>query len=142
MVTVQVGRDVDLYYAIGNSIHGLVSHKFGSGIRIGFVNNMTYDIEHNVEKYTAPGRRYGWGIKAGALDVTINLEGLWVDSGAQQLFHNEAEKSGALTAFAIGASGTDKGIAFSGCRMNSVSIEFDSEGWCTQNVEIPALLPV
>ena len=142
MVSVQVGKDVDIYYATGNSYNGLVAHKFASGTRIGFANNFSYDIDHGVERYMAPGRRYGWGIKAGGLEVTINLEGLWIDSGAQQFFHNEAERSGALTAFALGASGTDKGIAFSGCRLNSANIEFDSEGWCTQTVEIPALLPV
>jgi len=142
MVTVQVGKDVDIYYATGTKYHGLAAHYFGSGIRIGFANNVSYDINHNVETYRAPGRRYGWGIKAGGIEVTVNLEGLWVDSGAQQFFHNQAEKTGSLTAFAIGASGTDKGIAFSGCRMGSLGVEFDSEGWCTQTVEIPALLPV
>jgi len=140
--TVQVGKDVNIYYATGAQYNGLVAHDFASGIRIGFASNFSYDVEHNVEVYSAPGRRYGWGIKAGKIEVTINLEGLWIDSGAQQFFTNESMKSGSLMAFAIGASGTDQGMVFSGCRFTNIGVEFDAEGWATQAVSIPALLPV
>ena len=142
MVTVQVGRDVDVYFATGSDYHGLVAHKFGSGIKVGFANNFTYDIDHGTEVYMAPGRRYGWGIKAGGIEVTVHLEGLWVDSGAQQFFHAQGQRSGSLTAFAIGATGTEQGVAFSGCRLSTLGVEFDAEGWCTQDVDITALVPV
>jgi len=143
MVTVQVGKDVNIYYATtAGGYTGLMNHKFASGIRIGFASNLSYDVEHNVETYIAPGRRYGWGIKGGAIEVSVNIEGLWVDSGAQQFFANESLKTTALTAFGLGASGTDNGVVFSGCRLTSISVEFDAEGWATQNVEIPALLAI
>lgn len=142
MVTVQVGKDIDVYFASGADYNGLVGHKFASGIKVGFANIMSYSIEHNVERYMAPGRRYGWGIKGGGIECEIHLEGLWVDSGAQQFFLNESERSGSLTAFAIGGSGTERGVAFSGCRLGSIDVEFDAEGWATESVDIPALLPV
>jgi len=139
---IQVGKDVNVYFASGTNYHGLAAHTFASGTIIGFANNFTYDIDHGTEVYMAPGRRYGWGIKGGGIEVTLHLDGLWVDSGAQQFFHNEAERTGSLTAFAIGATGSDKGICFSGCRLSSLGVEFDSEGWCTQTVDIAALVPV
>jgi len=140
MVTVQVGKDITIYYASGTNYHGLAAHIFGSGTRIGFVSNMSYSIEQNVEVYHAPGRRYGWGIKGGAHDVSVHLDGLWVATGALALFTTEANKTGALTAFALGASGTDQGIAFSGCRLGTYDGEFTADGWATEVVDIPALV--
>ncbi len=144
MVTVQVGKDVTVYFATSGAGDGvyssLVNHTFASGVPIGFCNRMSYTAEGNVEVYRGAGRRYGWGIKGGALDYTIHLEGLWVDSGAQRFFANESARSGALTPLAIGASGLEQGIVFSGCRMGTLEVEFDAEGWATQTVDIPALM--
>jgi len=144
--TVQVGKDVTVYYATSGTTHGvyksLVNHTFASGEAIGFCNLMSYTVEGNVEVYKGAGRRYGWGIKGGAVECTVHLEGLWVDSGSQQFFINESERSGALTGFAIGASGDDRGTVFSGCRVATLDVEFDAEGWCTETVDIIALMKV
>jgi len=143
MVTTQVGKDVTVYYSATTAKYGsLCRHTFASGDALGFCNLMSYTAEGSVEVYRGAGRRYGWGIKGGALEYTVHLEGLWVDSGAQQFFINESQRSGALTAFAIGASGTEQGVVFSGCRMGTLDIEFDAEGWCTQTVDIVALMKV
>lgn len=142
MVTIQVGKDVTVYYSTGAKYGSLCGHTFASGDAIGFCNLMSYTVEENVETYKGAGRRYGWGIKGGALEYTVHLEGLWIDSGAQQFFENESERSGALTAFAMGASGAEKGVVFSGCRMGTLDVEFDAEGWCTQTVDIVALMKV
>ena len=143
MVEVQVGKDVTVYYSATTANYaGLVNHTFASGQPIGFCNLMSYTVEENVETYKGAGRRYGWGIKGGALEYTVHLEGLWVDSGAQQFFMNEAARSGSLTGFAIGASGTEQGVVFSGCRMGTLDVEFDAEGWCTETVDIVALMKV
>lgn len=146
MVTEQVGKDITVYYATSGATHGkyanLVNHAFASGEAIGFCNIMSYTVEENVEGYMGAGRRYPWGIKAGGLECTVHLEGLWVDSGAQQFFINESARTGALTGFAIGASGTEQGVVFSGCRMGTLDVEFDAEGWCTQTVDITALTKV
>ena len=140
MVTVQVGRDINVYFASGSKYHGLAVHKFASGYRIGFANNFSYSVEENVEVYHAPGKREGWGIKPGAYDVTVSLEGLWVDSGAQKFFLAEAKNTGALTAFAMGVTGTAKGVTFSGCRMGTHNAEFTADGWATETVDITALV--
>ena len=146
MVTVQVGKDVTVYFATTGVSHGvyasLAAHKFTDGEALGFCNIMSYTVEQNVETYKGAGRRYGWGIKGGALEYTVHLEGLWVDSGAQQFFINESERSGALSAFALGASGTEQGVVFSGCRMGTLDVEFDAEGWCTETVDIVALMKI
>ncbi len=142
MVEVQVGKDVTVYYSTGAKYGSLCNHTFASGDAIGFANLMSYTVEENVEVYKGAGRRSGWGIKGGAIECTVHLEGLWVDSGAQQFFINETLKSGALTAFAIGASGTEQGVVFSGCRIGTLDVEFDAEGWCTETVDITALMKV
>lgn len=138
--TVQVGRDFTIYYATGSKIHGLFGHKFASGTRIGFLNNLSYTAEHNTEVYHGVGKREGWGIKEGALDVTLHLEGLWIDSGAHTFFLNQSERSGALTAFAIGFSGSDRGLAASGARLGTLDVDISSDGWATKTVDIPVLV--
>lgn len=140
MATTQVGQDLTVYYATGGEIASFVNHQFASGSKIGLVNLMSYTAEHNVEVYYGAGKREGWGIKAGQYSLTAHLEGLWIDSGAQKFFLGEAEKTGALTAFALGASGTEKGIVFSGCRQGTFDAEFSADGWATQTVDIPALV--
>jgi len=138
--TVQVGRDMTVYYQTGAKIVNLGHHAFASGITVGLVNNLSYTVEHNVEVYHGAGKREGWGIKAGALDVTAHLDGLWLDSGAHQFFIDESAKSGALLAFAIGFSGSDKGVVFSGCRMGTFDVTISSDGWVTDGIDITALL--
>lgn len=137
---VQVGRDLTVYYQTGAKIANVVNHAFGSGIKVGLVNNLSYTIEHNVEVYHGAGKREGWGIKAGALDVTAHLDGLWIDSGAHQFFINESKKSGALMAFGLAFSGTERGIVFSGCRMGTFDVTFAADGWATDGIDITALL--
>jgi hypothetical protein len=122
-------------------MNGLYGHKYASGTRIGFVNNLSYTVEENTEVYHGAGRRYGWGIKGGALDVTVSLDGLWLDSGAQRFFLAETERTGALTAFVLGATGTDRGVTFSGCRVGTLDVEFAADGWATQSVDVIALTP-
>jgi hypothetical protein len=138
-MSVQVGRDFTVYYATGGDAHGLYEHDFASGIQIGHVNLLSYTAEQNVEVYHGVGKREGWGIKAGAYDVTAHLEGLWIDSGAVQFFIGETTDTGALTSFAIGFSGTDRGMTFSGCRVGTFDAEINAEGWATATVDIPAL---
>jgi hypothetical protein len=141
MVSVQVGQDFNVYYtSTAADINGLVGHKFASGTLIGFVNNLSYTVEHNVEGYGGVGKREPWGIKEGAYGVTINLEGLWIDSGAQSFFLAQSMVSGALTPFAIAFSGTDKGVAFSGCRVGTFDAEISADGWATSTVDIPAIV--
>jgi len=142
MATVQVGRDFTVYYAEGDDIHGLVGHDFASGTQIGLVNVLSYTQEHNVDVYHGVGKREGWGIKAGAYDVSAHLEGLWIDSGALGFFMDQSLVTGALTPFAIAFSGTDRGIAFSGCRLGTYDAEINSDGWATNTVDIPALVVV
>lgn len=139
MGTVQVGRDFTVYYATGTDISPLYGHDFASGTQIGLVNLLSYTTEHNVEVYHAVGKREGWGIKAGAYDVTAHLEGLWIDSGAMGFFIGETSDTGALTAFCLAFSGTAKGLAFSGCRLGTFDAEINAEGWATATVDIPAL---
>ena len=141
VITLQVGKDVDIYYASDAAKYtGIMNHHYTSGVRIGFANNLTYSIEQNAEAYFAPGRRTPWGIKAGRYECTINIEGLWIDSGAQAFFLKQTLATGALTAFAMGASGTDQAVSFSGCRISSGEVEFDAEGWATNSFEMLALL--
>jgi len=140
MVSVQVGQDMIVYFQTGTNIASLVNHQFASGIRVGLVNNLTYTAEHNVEVYYGAGKREGWGIKAGRYDLTTHLEGLWIDSGAHSFFLGESSKTGALTAFALGFSGSDKGVVFSGCRVGTFDVNFDSDGWATDTIDIPALV--
>lgn len=139
--TVQVGRDLDLYIVTSNGAKftGLMNHSFASGSKIGLVNVLSATIEHDVQVYHGAGRRHGWGIRAGAYDVTAHLEGLWIDSGAQGFFTSQAMATGALQAFVMGLSGTEQGHVFSGCRMASYELEFDAEGWATNTVDIMAL---
>ena len=139
--TVQVGRDFGVYWTSGaNDVHGLCAHKFASGAKMGLVNVLSYTVEHNTEVYHGAGRRQGWGIKAGAYDLTVHLEGLWLDSGSKAFFQKEVAKTGALAAFAIAFSGTEKGIAFSGCRLGTFEFEVNADGWATETVDIPALV--
>lgn len=139
MVTVQVGRDFSVYWATGSKIHGLCAHYFASGQAIGFVSNLSYTIEQNVDKYHGLGKREPWGIKEGAYDATAHLEGLWVDSGAQKFFIRQSKATGALTVFAIGCSGSDVGVAFSGCRVGTFDSELTNDGWATETIDIPAI---
>ena len=142
--TVQVGRDLDVYYAnVGADITAMVKHIFASAAKIGLVNTLSMTVDHDVQVYHGAGKREGWGIRAGAYDVTAYLEGLWLDSGAQGFFMSQSMgvgATGALTPFAIGFSGLEKGIVFSGCRMNSWELEFDAEGWATNTIDIIALV--
>lgn len=140
MVSVQVGQDFDVYWATGTKINGLVGHKFASGTKIGFVNNLSYTIEHNVEGYQGVGKREPWGMKAGAYGVTMSLEGLWIDSGAQSFYLAQTLVTGALTVFSIAFSGTDKGVSFSGCRVGTYDAEISADGWATNTVDIPAIV--
>ena len=140
MVTVQVGRDITIYYATGAKYGSLYRHKFASGSAIGFANLLSYTVEENVEGYKGVGRRIPYIMKPGAKETTIHLEGLWVDSGAMQLFLNQAEISGNVISFAMGASGTDRGVGMSGCRLTTTNIEFNAEGWATAKVDIPCIL--
>lgn len=140
MVSVQVGRDVTLYYATGSKYSPLYRHKYASGVAVGFVNNVSYTVEENVEGYYGAGRRIPWGVKPGRKETTVHLEGLWVDSGAIQFFLNQAEISGNVASFGLGVSGTDRGISFSGCRLTTTNIEFDAEGWATTRIDVPAIL--
>ena len=142
MATYQVGADIIVYWATGTSYGNLVNHAFASGTPIGCCNMMTYSIEENVEAYYGAGKRYAQAMKGGQIEVTVHLEGLWVDSGIQRFFENEAERSGAMTGFAIGATGTGKGVVFSGCRLSTFDVEFDAEGWCSETIDIPAILKV
>jgi len=142
MVSVQVGQDFDVYYARSGAIDSLINHKFASGVKIGFVNNLSYTVEHNVEGYAGVGKREPWGMKAGAYGVTMNLEGLWIDSGAQAFFLAQSVVTGALTTFAIAFSGTDKGVAFSGCRVGTYDAEISADGWATSTLDIPAIVVV
>jgi len=139
--TVQVGQDFTVYWATGTKLHGLVnSHDFASGMKIGHVNNLSYTVEHNVDVYHAVGKREGWGIKAGAYDVTVDMDGLWIDSGAQGWFLGQSIETGALMAFGIAFSGSEKGIGFSGCRLGTYDAEIASDGWATSTVSVPALV--
>ena len=142
MATYQVGADVTVYWATGSDYGSLCNHAFGSGTALGCANIMSYTVEEGTEGYYGAGRRYPWGIKGGQIEVTVHLEGLWIDENAWQFWENQAEATGALTAFAIGATGSTKGVVFSGCRLGSFEVEFDAEGWCTETVDIPALLKV
>jgi len=139
VVVTQVGKDIDIYWATGTQYTGLISHKFASGMRIGFANLMSYSVEHNVEKYNAPGRRTPWGQKPGAYDLTIHIEGLWMPTGALNMFQSQSAATGSLKAFALAVSGTNNAIAFSGCQLSTFDVEFDAEGWATETVDIPAL---
>ena len=139
MVTVQVGRDFDVYWATGSKMHGLCAHVFASGTPIGFVSTLSYTIEQNVDRYFGVGKREAWGTKEGAYEATAHFEGLWIDSGAQRFFLNQSMVTGALTVFAIGCSGTDKGIAFSGCRTGTYDAELSNDGWATTTVDVPAI---
>ena len=140
MVSVQVGQDFDVYWATGSKQASLVGHVFASGDKVGFVNLLSYTVEHNVEGYHGTGKREPWGMKAGAYDVTAHLEGLWIDSGAQSFFLGQQSETGALTTFCIGFSGSDKGLAFSGCRTGTIDAEITADGWATNTVDVPAIV--
>ena len=127
MSTIQVGRDFTLYWATGSDRGSLYSKKFASGTAIGLVNNLSYTVDEGTEAYHGAGKREPWGIKAGAKGLTVHLEGLWVDSGIQAFFLAQAKSTGGLTSFALGASGTDKSITFSGCRLNTFDANIESE---------------
>ena len=140
--TVQVGRDLDVYIVTSASakMTSFLTHRFGSGAKIGLVNTLSISVDHDVQIYHGAGRRQGWGSRAGAYDVTAHLEGLWIDSGAQGFFTSQAFATGALRAFAFGCSGTEQGYVFSGCRMTSYELEFDAEGWATNSMDITTLV--
>ena len=140
MSTIQVGRDFTLYWATGADAGALYRKAFTSGTAIGLVNNLSYTVEEGTESYHGAGKREAWGIKAGAKDITVHLEGLWVDSGIQEFFLDQAKSVVGLTPFALGASGTDKSITFSGCRMSTFDGNIDSEGWATETVDLVAIL--
>jgi len=140
MATVHVGRDFTLYWASGADGDSLYRKVFASGTPIGLVNVLGYTQEEGTASYHGAGKREPWGIKAGAKDLTVHLEGLWVDSGIQQFFLNEAKATGALTSFVLGASGVDTSITFSGCRLNTFDANIDSEGWATETVDLIAIL--
>lgn len=140
MVTVQVGRDITIYYATGVKYGGLFRHKFASGSAIGFANVLSYTVEENVEGYKGVGRRIPYIMKPGSKETTIHIEGLWIDSGAMLMFLQQSQVSGNIASFGLGASGTDMGVAFSGCRLTTTNIEFNSEGWATEKIDIPCIL--
>jgi len=140
MSTVQVGRDFTLYWATGSDMGALYKKTFSSGTAIGLVNNLSYTVEEGTEVYHGAGKREAWGIKAGAKDVTVHLEGLWVDSGIQKFFLNEIKSSGNLTSFVLGASGTDKSITFSGCRLGTFDANIDADGWATETIDLLAIM--
>jgi hypothetical protein len=100
---------------------------------------LSYTINQNVDKYFGLGKREAWGTKEGAYECTAHLEGLWVDSGAQRFFIAQSKATGSLTAFAIGCSGTDRGFAFSGCRVGTFDSEITEDGWATETIDMPAI---
>jgi len=74
----------------------------------------------------------------GPKDISVTLDGLWIDSGARAFFMDEVEKTGAQTGFTLGASGTDRAIAFSACKIISFDGDFSADDWLRQTVEIGA----
>jgi len=139
MGNVYVGRDFTLYWATGTDADPLYRKVFASGTPFGLVNRLTYTVDEGTEAYRGAGRRTPWGIKPGAKEITITLEGLWVDSGIQGFFLNQSKSTGALTSFVLGASGTDTSITFSGCYLTSFEGSIESDGWVTGTIELLAI---
>ena len=131
--TIQVGKDWSVYFH--RSTSAAVSRLWASGKKIGFAD-VSYSVDEGTEKYFGAGQRWPYGIVEGPKDITVTLESLWIDSGAQQFFLNQSEVSGALTPFWLGVSGTDRALAFSGCKMNSLDGDLPADGWTMQSMEI------
>ena len=131
---VQVGRNWSVYFH--PSANAPVSRLWASGDKIGYVDSASYSIDEGTESYFGAGQRWPYGIVPGPMDITVTLDGLWIDSGAQQFFLNQAEISGALTPFWVGVSGTDRALAFSGCQIASLDGDIPAEGWTTLSVEL------
>ena len=139
--TVQVGQDMVVYWNTGaDGRHMYSVHKFASGNKVGLVNNLSYTVDEGLDSYHGVGRRFPWGMKGGAIDVTLHLEGLWIDSGAQEFILDQVARTGALLSWNIGFSGTEKGVVFSGCRIASFDANFDADGWATQTVDFGAIM--
>ena len=139
-MSAMTGKDVTIYYYSGAeaSLSNANYRLFAHGVAVGFTDEFTYTVDEGTERYFGAGKRLPWGQSAGPKDITITVDGLWIDSGARKFFMDEVERTGSLTTFTLGASGTDRSVVFSGCKIISFDGNFPVGDWLTQSVEIGA----
>jgi len=133
-MSVQTGKDVEVYYH-----NGAFADLFASGTLIGLAETATWSMDEGLEEYHGAGKRLPWGIAPGPKSVTLTLEGLWVESGAQKFFMDEIVKSGATNQFHVGISGLDRAFKFSGCYIESLDQDNAADDWSTFSVDLRAL---
>jgi len=136
---VQVGKDFTVFWTTGSQMGSLYSGNIASGAKVGLVGTLSYTADLGTESYHGAGKREPWGIEGGPIDVTVHLDSLWIDSGAQGFLIDQTEATGGLTSFVLLASGSETKIAFSGCKLDSFDGEFDAEGWATETLDLLAI---
>lgn len=133
MAVTQVGKDMTVFV-----YSGVFTNLFASGWKAGLVETASWSVDEGVERYYGAGNRLAQAIVPGPKSISLTLDGLYIDSGAQQYFLGQIEITGTNDIFHVGISGTDRAFRFSGCQIESLDQDNSADGWSRLSVDLAA----